>query len=160
MELSWTLLAGLSMAGVLTAFWHASLAAREAANDAARDACERLRLQFLDGTAAFARLRLTRRPDGWLALRRTYVFDYTSDSIARRQGFVVLTGRHVESVGFETETALQGPSRTAGAERQKLHREPRASASEPAPGAGNVLDFERIRQHRTAEMTRRRQDAS
>jgi Protein of unknown function (DUF3301) len=157
MELSWTLLAALCVAGVLVGFWHANLAAREAANDAARDACERLRLQFLDGTAAFARMRIARRADGWLALRRTYVFDYTSDSIARRQGFVALTGRRVDSVGFESEADRPAPARAV---------EPAAPPQDPLPpppggaprGGGNVLDFERIRRHRKEGGTRRRQD--
>src|SRR5690606_20575141 len=33
-------------------------------------------------------------------IRRTYVFDYTANSIERRQGFVILVGRRVESVGY------------------------------------------------------------
>jgi hypothetical protein len=48
---------------------------------------------------AFARLALV-RVGGALKLRRTYVFDYTATSIERRQGFVLLTGRWVESVGY------------------------------------------------------------
>ena len=59
----------------------------------------RLGLQFLDGTVAFARVALVREA-GRLKLRRTYVFDYTATSIERRQGFVLLTGRRVESVGY------------------------------------------------------------
>ena len=48
---------------------------------------------------AFARLALV-RVDGRITLRRTYVFDYTATSIERRQGFVLLTGHRVESVGY------------------------------------------------------------
>src|SRR5690606_3610347 len=69
------------------------------ANIAAMEACQRLSLQFLDGTVAFARLSFTRE-HGRLTLRRTYVFDYTANSIERRQGFVILLGRRVESVGY------------------------------------------------------------
>jgi hypothetical protein len=39
-------------------FWHASMSAREHANGAAREACERLRLVMLDGTVSIMRLWL------------------------------------------------------------------------------------------------------
>lgn len=99
MELGWSALALLCLAGVAAWFWQDSLGARERANAVAMEACQRLGLQFLDGTVAFARLSLTREA-GRLRLRRTYVFDYTANSIERRQGFVVLTGHRVESVGY------------------------------------------------------------
>ena len=99
MQLSWGLLTVILLAAAVLWFWQDSLAARESANAAAKEACARLSLQFLDGTVAFARLALV-RVDGWLQLRRTYVFDYTATSIERRQGFVLLTGRRVETVGY------------------------------------------------------------
>jgi hypothetical protein len=99
MELGWSALVLLCLASAVAWFWQDSLAARENANAAAMEACERLGLQFLDGTVAFARLSLT-RVAGRLRLKRTYVFDYTANSIERRQGFVILTGHRVESVGY------------------------------------------------------------
>jgi hypothetical protein len=99
MELNWSILAVICLASAAAWFWQDSLGAREAANAAAIDACERVGLQFLDGTVAFARLALT-RSDGRISLRRTYVFDYTEHSIERRQGFVILKGQRVESVGY------------------------------------------------------------
>jgi hypothetical protein len=102
MELGWGLLTMLLLTAAVLWFWQDSLAARENANAAAMEACQRLGLQFLDGTVAFARLSLIREA-GWLKLRRTYVFDYTATSIERRQGFVLLTGRRVDSVGYARE---------------------------------------------------------
>jgi hypothetical protein len=99
MELGWGLLTVILLATAVVWFWQDSLAARESANVAAKEACNRLSLQFLDGTVAFARLALV-RVGGVLKLRRTYVFDYTATSIERRQGFVLLTGRRVDSVGY------------------------------------------------------------
>jgi hypothetical protein len=99
MQLGWGLLTMVIVAAAVLWFWQDSLAARESANAAAKDACLRLGLQFLDGTVAFARMALVREA-GRLKLRRTYVFDYTATSIERRQGFVLLTGRRVESVGY------------------------------------------------------------
>jgi hypothetical protein len=100
MELGWGLLTVILLAAAVVWFWQDSLAARESANAAAKEACTRLGLQFLDGTVAFARLALVRADGGRLKLRRTYVFDYTATSIDRRQGFVLLIGRRVESVGY------------------------------------------------------------
>jgi hypothetical protein len=99
MQLGWGLLTVILLAAAVLWFWQDSLAARESANAAAKEACNRLSLQFLDGTVAFARLALV-RVDGRITLRRTYVFDYTATSIERRQGFVLLTGHRVESVGY------------------------------------------------------------
>lgn len=99
MELGWGALVLLVLAAAAIWFLQDSLAVRERANGAAMEACQRLSLQFLDGTVAFARLSFTRER-GQLAIRRTYVFDYTANSIERRQGFVILVGRRIESVGY------------------------------------------------------------
>src|SRR5687767_6869931 len=99
MELGWGALVLLLAAAAVIWFLQDSLAVRERANAAATEACRRLSLQFLDGTVAFARLTFVRER-GQLTLRRTYVFDYTANSIERRQGFVILVGRRVESVGY------------------------------------------------------------
>jgi Protein of unknown function (DUF3301) len=86
---------------VAYAVWHSSLEAREAANRTAREACSRAVVQLLDETVAFAGFRLVRSPhDGRRRLLRTYTFDYTSDGFERSQGFVVMSGRHVEAVGL------------------------------------------------------------
>ena len=50
-------------------FWHDSLGVREQANKAAMQACEELRLQFLDGTVAFARMRLKCSPSAAIRSR-------------------------------------------------------------------------------------------
>ncbi len=81
-------------------WWRASLEARDRANAAASEACERGGVQLLDGTVAFQRLRPSRDDDGRFAFRRTYVFDYTDDGHSRRQGFVILRGHDVEVVGL------------------------------------------------------------
>ena len=83
MEFGWGALVLLLAAVAVVWFLQDSLAVRERANAAAMEACQRLSLQFLDGTVAFARLEFT-RDRGQLALRRTYVFDYTANSIERR----------------------------------------------------------------------------
>lgn len=143
MELGWSALAMIIITAAIAWFWQTSLAARERANVAAADACERLSLQLLDGTVAFARIALVRDNGGSVALRRTYVFDYTADSIARRQGFVVLVSQSVESVGYapgeeRRETAVNEPPRPPPLEADRLVNPP-----------ANVLNLEDFRrQHR------------
>jgi len=67
-------------------------------------------LQFLDGTVAFAAIAVARSAHMFFRLKRTYVFDYTATSIERRQGFVVLLGNDVETVGYASdETAARAP---------------------------------------------------
>jgi hypothetical protein len=115
MILSWPLLAALILAGIAGWFWQDSLAARERANAAAIEACQRLSLQFLDGTVAFARISIAHGERGLFSLKRTYVFDYTATSIERRQGFVVLLGSHVESVGYAPGDGAMEQARAADA---------------------------------------------
>ena len=81
-------------------FWYDSLAAREAANVAAVETCQSTGALLLDGTVAFRGLQAVRLDGGTLGLRRTYVFEYTRDGATRQQGFVVMTGRGVDSVGL------------------------------------------------------------
>jgi hypothetical protein len=133
MELGWGLLTVILLAAAVVWFWQDSLAARESANRAAKEACDRLSLQFLDGTVAFARLALVRIDGGALKIRRTYVFDYTATSIERRQGFVLLTGRWVESVGYAPGD-VQPDARL-------VRPEPVAPHSNGKGGSSNLLEL-------------------
>jgi hypothetical protein len=121
-ELSAGLLFCVALLAAVAGSWHANLAAREAANAAAVDACARLRLQFLDGTVAFAGFKLARGPGGWLVLRRTYTFDYTSDTISRRSGFVIMTGRRIESIGFDHAMTAQSVDPAVMPDHSSGHR--------------------------------------
>ncbi|HVN41677.1 MAG TPA: DUF3301 domain-containing protein [Steroidobacteraceae bacterium] len=101
MELTW---GGLLLLGVLGAaawFWFDSLGAREHANEMALETCRSTGASLLEGTVSFRSMRAVRPPAGGLRLERTYVFDYSLDGVTRRQGFIVLTGRQVDSIGLE-----------------------------------------------------------
>jgi len=91
---------GAGLLSVAYKVWQNSLDAREAANRIARETCSRAVVQFLDGTVAFAGLRLSRDSRGRRRVLRTYTFDYTSDGFERAQGFIVLSGRRLEAVGL------------------------------------------------------------
>ncbi len=99
--MSWGVFAAIVGLVLIAWGWHASLAARELANRIAADTCNRAGVQLLDGTVSMLRLSLAQIEGGGLALRRTYVFDYSDDGYSRRRGFVVMTGLAVDSVGLE-----------------------------------------------------------
>jgi hypothetical protein len=156
MELSWGALALIIVAAAVAWFWQDSLGARERANAAATQACQDLGLQFLDGTVAFARIALARSGQGRLTFRRTYVFDYTANSIERRQGFVVLIDRRIESVGY----APDAPVRPA-APNVPLADPPRRDAADAGNGSSRVLvlDDWRARRRPSDEKPGERSDA-
>jgi hypothetical protein len=156
MYLSFGTLGIICLAVLVVWFWHDSLRARDIANGAAMTACERMGLQFLDGTAAFTRLSFV-RDSGRLRLRRTYVFDYTAQSIERRQGFAILLGMDVEYVGFAPEQTAT-PVMTRPPEYQidvqfRPVEPPPKSVDEESPtgqSGNNVFDLDahRIRSRR------------
>lgn len=86
--------------GLAYKVWQLSMDARETANRIAKETCSRAVVQFLDDTVAFAGFRWRRDPAGRRRLLRTYTFDYTSDGFERAQGFIVLAGAELQSVGL------------------------------------------------------------
>ena len=89
----------LLVAGTL--LWLDSLRARERAVAAGRAACERYRVQFLDDTVAFARMRLARNDEGELRIARTYTFEFTETGNNRRQGAIVMLGHELRDLQLE-----------------------------------------------------------
>lgn len=89
----------LIVAGAL--LWADSLRARERAVRAGRSACERYRLQFLDDTVSFTRLRLARDEQGQLKIARTYTFEFSDTGNNRRHGAIVMLGGEVADLHME-----------------------------------------------------------
>jgi hypothetical protein len=114
MQLSWGLLVAMVLLAAGIWVLRYVLRLRDLANAAALEACERLSLQFLDGTSAFGTWRWQREGNA-RRLRSVYVFDYTAQSIERRQGFVVLLGERVESVGFAQDHPTPAAARSVSA---------------------------------------------
>lgn len=156
MYFSFGTLALICLIAAVVCFWRHSLRVREFANAAAVSACERMGLQFLDGTAAFAELRLIRE-GARFRLRRTYVFDYTAESIERRQGFVILSGLHVDYVGFAPEhTARPNPVQQPWQQSDEAVPQRTPSAFDASRNAsGNVLDLQARRAQRAARGPKR-----
>ncbi len=101
------LLLVLTLGGLAAAYklWHDALEAREAANRFARETCTRAVVQLLDDTVAFAGFRLRRDAQGIRRLLRTYTFDYSGDGVERAQGFVILAGSRLESIGLASSAS-------------------------------------------------------
>ena len=94
---------GLAIALIVAGafIWADSLQARERALRAGRSACERYKLQFLDDTVAFARLRLARDQDGQLKIARTYTFEFSDTGNNRRHGAIVMLGGELLDLQLE-----------------------------------------------------------
>lgn len=93
----WLLLAAVAAAAW---YWYSSLRAREQASRAAAEVCRRQQFQFLDETVALQRLSVARNDHGRLALRRTYRFEYSHVGDDRKEGFVIMLGSRIETVGL------------------------------------------------------------
>lgn len=91
-------IAALLALGGVAWFWLDSLKAREAGVLAARRACAREGVQFLDETVVGRGLRPARDERGHMVLRRAYEFEYSLTGNDRYQGSVVLEGREVTLV--------------------------------------------------------------
>lgn len=80
-------------------FWLDSARAREIATELSIKVCRQYGLQFLDGTAALARLGLRWTRVG-LRLRRVYRFDYSEAGVGRHTGHLILVGMDLEEFSF------------------------------------------------------------
>lgn len=93
--MSFAELLALLLLGAVAWFWFDSLKAREAGVDAARRACQREGLQFLDETVVGRAIRLARNDQGHVVLRRAFDFEYSVRGDDRYRGAIVMQGRDV-----------------------------------------------------------------
>jgi hypothetical protein len=99
----------VAIIALIALFWLDSLRARESAVRAAREACERMEVQFLDDTVALAKLRLRRDRRGRAHLARTYGFEFSIDGATRSRGHVLILGRRIETLHLERSEEWDGP---------------------------------------------------
>lgn len=90
----------LAVFGALAWFWLDSMKTRETAVTVAKRACDADGVQLLDDTVALGSLRLARNPEGRMALRRVYRFEFSETGDNRRAGAVVMLGGAVEAVNL------------------------------------------------------------
>ncbi|MDI3490300.1 hypothetical protein CGK74_08175 [Thauera propionica] len=98
------LLTVLVLGGIVW-FWFDSLKAREAGLEAARRACQREGLQFLDETVVGHGIKLARDERGHMVLRRGFDFEYSLTGNDRYRGAVVIEGREVVLVDLAEHRA-------------------------------------------------------
>ena len=75
--------------------------AREVATTVCVQVCRSHDLQFLDGSVSLVAVRLARAPDGRLALRRVYQFEFSRGGYTRERGRVRLVGSQLDGLEFE-----------------------------------------------------------
>jgi len=78
------------------------LKAREIGIAAAREACLRENLQFLDDTVAQNGIRILRDETGRLRLQRSFAFEYSLSGDDRQPGSVTLLGHKVIMLYMQT----------------------------------------------------------
>jgi hypothetical protein len=100
-----SLMAILVIAGIVW-FWAHSLWIRERVLRHCARTCKQMNVQLLDQTVALSRLALDRDPQGWLSLRRWYVFEFSTDGGDRCKGCVGLLGSRIECVRMEYPEGL------------------------------------------------------
>ena len=94
---------------VLLALWLVwdTLRAREYANTAMRDACERRGYLFLDDTVSLHAVRPIRSADGRVRLRRVYRFQYSDTGHNRRDGSITIVGQAVSALELDGVTRAE-----------------------------------------------------
>ena len=81
--------------GAVVWFWFDSLKARESGLAAARRACQREGLQFLDETVVGHGFKFARDDKGHLVLRRGFDFEYSLSGDDRYLGAVIIEGHDI-----------------------------------------------------------------
>ena len=100
---NWLLFACLAVAGW---FFYEGMRVRELALRAGRDYCRNIGVQFLDETVSRQRVGFARDASGTLRVRRSYVFEFTSDGERRYTGEIVMLGARVDGVQAELHRIL------------------------------------------------------
>lgn len=98
MTLSLTQILIVVVVGALALHFFAAIRVRELALQAVVRTSRNSDFQLLDQAVHINRLSLSRDRTGRWRVWRQYRFDYTFDGVARRQGFVVMLGRELQSV--------------------------------------------------------------
>ena len=88
----------LLVLGLASLYFLAALRVRELAVHAVGLASRRDDFQLLDQSVHIRRLSLSRDETGRWCIWRQYRFDYSFDGVERRQGFVIMLGKQLQSI--------------------------------------------------------------
>lgn len=97
------ILTALLVLAIGVVLWIEHLGAREAARAYCLAQCRRARVQLLDQTVALRRWRIRWVTGSGVRLRRQFAFDFSSDGLGRRQGYLWLIGRELELISMDSE---------------------------------------------------------
>jgi hypothetical protein len=84
--------------GLTCLYFLSALRVRELAVQAVGHASRRDDFQLLDQSVHIQRISLSRDETGRWHIWRQYRFDYTFDGAERRQGFVIMLGKQLQSI--------------------------------------------------------------
>ena len=88
----------LRVLGGMALYFLSAVRVRELALDAVGHASRRDNFQLLDQSVHIRRISLSRDETGRWRIWRQYRFDYSYDGVERRQGFVIMLGKRLQSV--------------------------------------------------------------
>ena len=91
----------LLIAGILFVYWWNSGRFKDRARSLAFNHCQQFGLQLLDQSMVIRGIWPERTASGNLALRRSYVFEFSSTGEQRYQGLLVLWGMNLKSIELE-----------------------------------------------------------
>ena len=84
--------------GLLCMYFLAAVRVRELALQSVVRASKRDEFQLLDQSVHIQRMSLSRGDRGRWHIWRQYRFDYTYEGVERRQGFVIMLGKQLQSI--------------------------------------------------------------
>ena len=84
--------------GLMCLYFLAASRVRELAVQAVGHASRRDDFQLLDQSVHIQRMSLSRDETGRWRMWRQYRFDYSFDGVERRQGFVIMLGKQLQSI--------------------------------------------------------------
>lgn len=90
--------ASLLAFGLLCMHFLSAVRVRELALQAVGRASKRDEFQLLDQSVHVQRVSLSRDDSGRWRVWRQYRFDYTYEGVERRQGFVIMLGKQLQSI--------------------------------------------------------------
>lgn len=88
-------------------FWYHNLRIRENAIRHAQQTCRREGYQLLDETVSLQAMRPCRNRHGRMALQRTYRFEYSECNTDRKQGFIIMLGAEMVTLGLAEAEATR-----------------------------------------------------
>lgn len=91
----------LTVVCLIIYYWISAQKIRERALKFAKEECQKLDLQLLDGSVALKKIKLKRADSGHLALLRKYSFEFSATGVERYTGEITMFGMKVEQVHLQ-----------------------------------------------------------